>query len=256
MMPLEEKVLIVVPCFNEASRLNTVSFKAWVEMNPSMDLLFVNDGSTDYTQPVLEQMAADLPERIFCLQLPKNLGKAEAVRQGFQFIFQKISQPYLYLAYVDADLATPLSEIKYLLDYAAFRGNNKQFIFGSRLKVLGSHIDRNPLRHYFGRISATGASISLGLPVYDTQCGIKIFHRNICQTIFSDPFMSRWLFDVEIFFRFKALFTKAEFDEAVLEVPLRSWNEIPGTKIKFSDILKVPFELWRINKKYAQTSRF
>jgi hypothetical protein len=129
-------------------------------------------------------------------------------------------------------------------------------VFGSRLKVLGSNIERNPFRHYFGRISATGASVSLSLPVYDTQCGIKIFHHSVCEAIFSRVFLSRWLFDVELFFRFKSLMSKQEFDQSVLEVPLRAWLEIPGTKISFSDILKVPFELWRINRKYAGTSRF
>ncbi len=248
------RVLVVLPCFNEAERLPATYFKAFLQGEENFDFLFVNDGSTDSTADLLRQICQETPNRFFFLNILTNSGKAQAVRAGL--LFGQTLGNYTYSGFMDADLATPLSELPYLLDYAEFMGGNKKFIFGSRIKILGSQIDRNSLRHYFGRISATGASISLQLPVYDTQCGIKLFHQSVIQSIFMDTFSSRWLFDVEIFFRFKIALDEKTFYQNVLEVPLRVWNEIPGTKIKLSDIVKVPFELYRINQRYGRHCLF
>ncbi len=249
-----EKILIVVPCFNEAGRLPIPEFVRFSEAWPNYHFLFVNDGSSDATGKVLEEFVLGNPDRFFVLDLSVNGGKAEAVRRGMEF--GRTLGSYSFYGFLDADLATPLSELPFMLDYSRFMGGEKRMIFGSRVKILGSHIERNPLRHYFGRISATGASVCLSLPVYDTQCGVKIFHHSVVEDVFREPFSSRWLFDVEIFFRFKAMLGKEDFYKSVLEVPVRTWNEIPGTKIRISDILKVPMELYRIYQRYAKHSRF
>jgi len=253
-MPEENRILIVVPCFNEANRIPLDNFTSFLDEEPAFDFLFVNDGSADGTSTILSQACASFPGRFFFLELKENVGKAEAVRKGMLKGLQM--GPYQFLGFLDADLATPLQELRYMLNYGEFKDGEKVFLFGSRIKILGSHISRNAMRHYFGRISATGASISLKLPVYDTQCGVKLFHQTIVAEIFRDAFTSRWLFDVEIFFRLKALLDESTFYKSVLEVPLRTWNEIPGTKILFSDILKVPLELYRINLRYRNQVRF
>jgi glycosyltransferase involved in cell wall biosynthesis len=250
----KNRILVIVPCFNEAERLPVSRFVEFIELWENYDFLFVNDGSTDTTENLLKSICSKEPDRFYFLHLKVNEGKAQAVREGMLHALNM--GEYAYFGFLDADLATPLSELPYLLDYAEFMGGNKQFIFGSRIKILGSNIDRNPMRHYFGRISATGASVSLNLPVYDTQCGVKFFHSSVVPSIFKEPFSSRWLFDVEIFFRFKTELDKDSFYKSVLEVPLRVWNEIPGTKIRFSDILKVPLELYRINRRYIRHCRF
>ena len=242
------KTAVVVPCYNEGSRLDPGAFSDFLGLFPGIDFWFVDDGSRDNTYEVISDLALRLPDRVFPVRLHANVGKAGAVRAGIQAAAGQ--EVYQYLGFLDADLATPPGEIPYMLDYARFRGWPGGMLFGSRVKILGSRIERNALRHYFGRVSATGASVCLGLPVYDTQCGIKLFCRETAGIAFRDPFLSRWLFDVEIFFRLKAAWDSAAFAGRVLEVPVRNWTEIPGTKIRFSDIVKVPMELYRIYRHY------
>ena len=72
---------IVVPCYNEARRLDLQAFLAHV-LRHHDTFLFVNDGSTDQTGRLLDELCDVSPASFRVLHLPQNRGKAEAVRQG------------------------------------------------------------------------------------------------------------------------------------------------------------------------------
>ncbi|AUC80798.1 glycosyltransferase [Lacinutrix sp. Bg11-31] len=235
---------IIIPCFNEANRLDIDAYKTFQEQNDAFDLLFVNDGSTDETLSVINNLKDKAPNASV-LNFEKNIGKAEAIRQAVL----QLDKHYKYVGYLDADLSTSLSEISRLLNIA--KTKNKTFVLGSRVKVLGSSIKRKFYRHFFGRLVATFIdAFILKLEIYDTQCGAKIINRELATSIFKEPFKTKWLFDVELLARTKkkqgANYCKAN----ILEVPLNQWHDTEDTRISFLDFLKTPFALVKLYFNY------
>jgi dolichyl-phosphate beta-glucosyltransferase len=237
-------VCLVVPCFNESKRLDTEVYLSWLTENPECDLLFVNDGSTDGTLELLEGMAAASPQ-VRVLDLKRNRGKAEAVRLGWCQAYQR--ERYYWIGYWDADLATPLAE---LLRFLELRPEQPWMLMGSRVARMGAEIRRNPWRHYVGRIAAAAISLTLDLPTYDTQCGAKLFLAEPCASLFEYPFVSRWLFDVELIARLAARVASDQIHQRLVEVPLRQWIDQTGSKLRWSDFLRAPVDLWAIKRHY------
>ena len=177
---------LVVPCYDEAHRLDAGAFVALLDADPACSLLFVNDGSTDGTAALLAALAARRPGRIRVLDLGRNRGKAEAVRRG---LLDALAAPAEIVGYVDADLATPTAEVERLLEL--MRGRDTHVLLAARVALLGRRIERGPLRHYLGRIFASMASLVLRLRVYDTQCGAKLFRAGpALSDALSAPFLS------------------------------------------------------------------
>lgn len=237
------KTCIIIPCYNEAARLSKERFLRYLEKNKSVNFCLVNDGSGDGTIEILRSLEKSGKGRIFFKDLEKNVGKADAVRQGVLDVLNRGG--FDYIGYFDADLATPLTEIDILLGQYRMK-SRYLFAFSSRVKRLGIRVDRDPLRHYIGRMFATVASLLLGLPVYDTQCGAKLMRADVAASIFKQPFISRWLFDVEIFARLKKLFGVKKVSEVCIEVPVSEWIEMGDSRIKLTDFFKLPVDLLRI----------
>jgi dolichyl-phosphate beta-glucosyltransferase len=238
---------VIIPCYNEGKRLQTGLFESFITQNTDISLLFVNDGSSDDTKDVIESLSGRNKENIMPLTLLKNSGKAEAVRQGILYALQNIEAEYY--CFLDADLATPLDELMRLHSIIN-RNPNLQMLFGSRFKRLGVNIRRKVYRHYFGRVIATFISMILKLPIYDTQCGAKIFSKDLASAVFQEEFISRWLFDVEIFARIIKRSGREAIYNIAFEEPLQQWVEVGGSKINMIDMIKVPFELIKIKLKY------
>ncbi len=238
-----QKICTIIPVYNEASRLEVEAYYDFVSVNSNQSLLFVNDGSSDTSMEVLNDLKNKNISQIHLLNLEINQGKAEAVRQGVLWINDKLEVDIF--GYLDADLATPLSQIPFLC--SEFNNKNLQISFGSRIKIQGSQIERRVLRHYAGRIFATYSNIFLNLEIYDTQCGAKFF-RNSDEnmSVFEDKFITKWLFDLEIFIRFKKIVGNQIFPQKVKEMPLQIWTEKGGSKIKLQDIFYTPFQIIKI----------
>ena len=237
---------MIIPCYDEATRLPANAFVAYLRQTPTVSVCFVNDGSRDNTRAVLEGMQQQQPDQIIVLHLSQNQGKAGAVRAG---IVHCAGQPVDYLGYLDADLATPLDAIGDL-QTALDRQPTLDFVMGSRVKILGADIQRDPFRHYVGRVIATFISNILKLPVYDTQCGAKLFRREIVANLFQEPFISPWLFDVELLARLIRQHGRTNVADHVAEVPLKQWIEQSDSRISSSYVFKMWYELYRIHQTY------
>lgn len=242
-----QTVGIIIPCYNESKRLDTKYLLDFLALNTHIKVLLVNDGSSDSTQELIEQTAQLLPNQISTFQCAQNGGKAEAVRQGFLH-FNKQEQ-LEWVGFFDADFSTELEEINYFFEFVP---KNKVYdmIIGSRINRLGSLIVRNELRHYVSRVIGTMTSRILKMPVYDTQCGAKLIAKNRVELLFNEPFISSWMFDVELFARLIKHQGIETCKEKIIEVPLRQWIEKGDSKISWSYSLKLPFELLKIKRKY------
>ena len=246
------ETIVVVPCYNEERRLQAERFEAFLKGRADVQLLFVNDGSTDATLARLRELEERVPGRIRVIDQQPNRGKAEAVRLGMREAFQ--ARPR-YAGFWDADLATPLEAIPELV--AILEAHRElEIVFGSRVKLLGRSIERRLLRHYLGRIFATAASVMLRLPVYDTQCGAKLFRvGEDVEQLFRTPFVTRWIFDVEIIARLiqaRRGSDRPGAEQVIHEHPLRCWRDVSGSKIGPLDFPRAFVEMLRIYLRYLR----
>jgi glycosyltransferase involved in cell wall biosynthesis len=215
-----------------------------------LSFIFVDDGSKDGTRDVLNRLRSTQGEQFAVLGLDLNVGKAEAVRQGIQCAFER--SPSL-VAYLDADLATPLPELE-PMRALFFTRPELQAVFGARVALLGHQVVRRPSRHYFGRVFATLASLAVGVTVYDTQCGAKVFRNSAAvSSVFAQRFAARWTFDVEILARLNALAIEggiAPLQTSAAEWPLASWRDVSGSKVEALDGIKAITELISLGLDY------
>jgi dolichyl-phosphate beta-glucosyltransferase len=235
--------VIVIPCYNEAERLPVHTFQVFACEDHALRFLFVDDGSTDDTWRVLEALHRSDPYRFSIYHLPENAGKAEAVRQG---VLRAWAAGADYIGYWDADLATPLGAIPAFCNRLDARPD-LLIIFGARVRLLGRAITRRAVRHYLGRIFATAASMALGVAVYDTQCGAKLFRTSPeVRALFQQPFVTQWLFDVELLARWirdSRRMPLRPVEAVVYEYPLQAWRDVAGSKVRPRDGLKACFGL-------------
>jgi dolichyl-phosphate beta-glucosyltransferase len=239
------QVTVVVPCYNEAERLDPAEFLRLARQD-GLSVLFVNDGSRDGTEDLLRDVCDRSSGRASWLSLEHNSGKAEAVRRG---LLQALQDGPAVVAYLDADLSTPVDELLRLADLMRERAD-VHVVLGSRVRLLGNAVERKAIRHYLGRVFATAASLALGLAVYDTQCGAKLFRASpTLRAALDIPFETRWIFDVELLARLlfgaqgQPALTAAQF----LEVPLRTWRDVAGSKLRLHHMARAASDLARIH---------
>lgn len=244
---------IVVPCFQEAARFDAGSFTQLADLVDR--LILVDDGSTDRTPVLLDAFAATVEGDVAeVIHLDENRGKAEAVRSGLR---TAVDTGATIVGYFDADLATPVAELERLL---AVIGKDPQLeaVLASRVALLGHSIQRRLTRHYIGRLYATAASLALGIAVYDTQCGAKLFRVNdALRAALTDPFPDRWSFDVELLARLlypEAGVTAVEADR-ILEVPLSEWRDVGGSKLRLVPASRSLIALAGVRRRVAARQR-
>ena len=244
-----QEVCLVIPCYNEERRLKGGDLLAFLKAHKSSAVCLVNDGSSDGTAHVLEGLREQNSAQILVLSLSRNGGKAEAVRQGV--LLASSTRRFALVGYWDADLSTPLGELEGILGVLKVNPGC-QLAIGSRVKRLGSDIKRRAVRHVLGRIFSTFSSALLQLPVYDSQCGAKVFRSDLAEVLFRDPFVSKWIFDVEILARLRNHLGKDRALDAVIEVPLKAWKDVAGSKLGLLQMLKVPVDLLKIRSHYGR----
>lgn len=246
------KTGIIIPCYNEEKRLNVEAFIEFIKSHNQYHLCFVNDGSKDNTMKVLERIQEKASRGVSIVDVKKNAGKAAAVRSGARYLYNR--QDIEYIGFIDADLSTDFNNFKKLV--ATLRkDDNLSFVYGSRGKGEGQ-IERNVFRNLFSKIVKMIVFLILGLPIEDTQCGAKVFKRDIIPVAYNKVFLTRWLFDVEIFIRLKKHFGSQDVMNHIYEQPLERWVHVDDSKLGMKDALQIPYKLVSIWFSYSIIQTF
>jgi glycosyltransferase involved in cell wall biosynthesis len=221
--------------------LNRVAFVSFAMANPGIKFVFVNDGSTDATLDVLHQMQRAVPQQIEVFSLAQNSGKAEAVRRGLQHVSSRGDE---LIAYWDADLATPLDAVFDFVNIAE-KMPHINVVYGARLNLMGHEVNRDTSRRIISKCCNILARAAVRLPIGDTQCGSKLLRNTPeLRAAIAKPFTSGWMFDIELFARMARMFDKPQ--KAFYEQPLMAWEEVAGSKIKKSTVIKCALDVVRI----------
>jgi dolichyl-phosphate beta-glucosyltransferase len=251
-------LVLVVPCYNEAARLDPEAFLHFVTTHPGVQLVLVDDGSVDGTGKILDRIRAAAPASVTIVRQPINRGKGEAVRAG---MLAALSVRPQVIGFFDADLSTPLQAVDDFLAVLRTRPA-VELVLGSRVMLMGRDIRRRPSRHYFGRMFATAVSHALDLPVYDTQCGAKMLRVNAATaSLFDVPFRSRWVFDVELiarYLRLPAAPGEPARRDRIYELVLPAWHDRPGSKLRWFDFPRAMVDLghiWRERLAHVPSGR-
>ncbi len=242
----KKRVGIVIPCYNEADRLLTDEFTRFIEQNTSYTLLFVNDGSKDDTLQVLKRFEMSNPQYIEVLDLDQNSGKAEAVRQGVLHLHEQ--DVYDYVGFLDADLSTDFSDMSTMID--EINSSKVMAVVGSRITRVGADIHKSDSRAIISSTINKLINALTKMSFKDTQCGAKVFDKDVIDLLFGKPFASSWLFDVELFVRLRLNYGKKVAQELIIEHPLKKWLHVEGSKLSWKDSFKIFGELLGIYTTY------
>lgn len=237
---------IVIPCYNEEERLLGAEFKEFVHKNLGYHLCFVNDGSKDNTLGVLEELRKGNEDRISIYNCEKNGGKAEAVRLGMLHLAKQ--NQYNFIGFLDADLSTNFDDFKVLANEIS--NSTFQIVSGSRMTRMGADIAKESARAIISKTVNFIIRQTLGMNFKDTQCGAKIMTKEIVEKTFQKKFLTKWLFDVEIFMRMKKVYGTQVAQTLICEKPLNRWVHMDGSKLSFKDSFKIMGQIGQIAVHY------
>ncbi len=233
---------VVIPCYNEEERLMSNEFLSYINKNSGYHLCFVNDGSKDNTLQVLCELREGREDYITVYNCENNGGKAEAVRLGMLHMSEK--KDLDYIGFLDADLSTDLADFDDLVKI--IETSDFKIVSGSRISRMGANITKESARKFVSLTINYIIRKILAMNFKDTQCGAKIFHKDIIAVAFKQKFITQWIFDVEIFKRISIHFGLKKAKEMLCEKPLKRWIHADGSKLSMKDSVKILGQLVQI----------
>lgn len=238
-----KEIALFIPCYNEEHRLQIKELRDFILKNKGhLDFYFVDDGSEDSTSKIISDHLIN-GENSFLIKLENNLGKGNALRKG---ILQNLHKSYHYYAFIDADLDLPLEQVNSL--YLHLK-DSPYLLAVSRRDILKEfNLIRLRSMSSLVMIKIANRLIRTQPKLKDTQCGCKMFKKEIVETGFSDEFISEWLFDIEILLRLKKEYP--DFRKKICEVPVKWKNGSATSKFMFRKNLKILRQIYMINSIY------
>ncbi len=231
---------VVIPAYNEAARIGSSLERVrdfFATKRFSTELIVVDDGSTDEMPALLEKVSAGWPG-MRVLRNEPNRGKGYSVRRG------ALEAQGQYVLFTDADLSAPIEEADKLLH--TLESSRADAAVGSRAlnrKLIG--VRQPAIREWSGRAFNILVRAVTGLPIRDTQCGLKLFRRKTTRRAFELQRAVGFGFDPEL------LFLIRQSGGRIVEVPVR-WNDNRATKVRllrdsvrmFRELVELRWRAW------------
>lgn len=237
------RLKVIVPAFNEAGRLPMLLEQiqwCWKNLDCSrVQIIVADDGSCAQEfakmQELVQEVAKKLPNEVITYRrFSRNRGKGALLRD---LLWEKTDSDII--GFIDADGSVPFEEVLTLRS-EMHAHQEWDVIVGSRWRSLGRNVIREGRRHFIGRLFATLLSTAFSMPVYDTQCGLKLFRAHTLTAPIKKLCTNRrWFLDTQLVI--VLWFT----GHHVVELPI-SWREIPGSKVRIiSDGLRMLLAIYR-----------
>jgi dolichyl-phosphate beta-glucosyltransferase len=229
---------VVVPAYNEEARLgkSLPAIYEYLERTyPSFELIVVDDGSSDGTARVVQDFASGRPG-VELVSYRPNRGKGNAVRAGVMRARGDL------VLFSDADLATPIEEVELLLDRLT---PEARVAIGSRAVKGSKLVERQPwYRELAGRTLNLMVQVMAVPGVRDTQCGFKLFPRDVARDLFGRVAEEGFSFDIEV------LHLAQRLGYGIAEVPVR-WSHQEGSKVRLlRDSCRMFVALTRVRRRH------
>ncbi len=196
-------------------------------------------------------------KNVYYLRLTKNLGKANAIRQGLLYASNNTQLNSNILGYLDFDDSILASEVQRII--SLFGDKIKNFnsvdtLWASRVKLNGRYVTRSYLRHFYSRILITLIGFNYPSLPYDSQCGFKLFFndKRFRQSIQS-RFLTKWFIDLEILIRLTQIGGKKI---NIWEEPLMSWKETKSSNYNFMSSFRIAREVFYICKEIRKIRKY
>lgn len=226
---------IIIPAYNEEKRIektiqNIVSYLS-KKFADNYEIIIVDDRSKDKTVEIVKKLSRE-NEKIKIMVNEENYGKGYSVKKGM------LNAQGKYLLFSDADLSTPIEELDKLLFWIE---KGYDIAIGSRSLKDSQVIVHQPFyREMMGKIFNKLVKIWCLSDFVDTQCGFKLFNKEVAKEIFTQTKINRFAFDVEI------LYLAKRNGLRVKEIPVR-WINSPASRVNpIFDSLKMLIDLLQI----------
>jgi len=230
------KIIIIIPCFNEAQRLDLSYFNKLSRIQNTM-WVFVDDGSTDSTSKILKNYSKK--KNIIYVKIQHNVGKSNAIAHGMNYAFSKISN-IGWIGFLDSDGAFAIGDVESIIKMTSSI-EKYDALYTSRVKMAGRNIKRNNARHIIARLITSFFGLVWKDIPYDTQSGFKLYrYSDNFNSIFIKLFKTKWFFDIELSIRYLNYKKK---NITVWEEPVSSWFDIPGSKINYRQSMRIILEV-------------
>jgi len=228
-----------MPCHGEHERLPPYLARL-LTVAPDTRFVIVDDGSPAESYRVLAREVEAIGDpRVELCRYDVNRGKGFALDYGLGRASTE------WVGMLDGDGAVPAAEVARMLRFQR-EHPDQDMIIASRVKMLGRSVERRPQRHLAGRVFATVLSWLFDIPVYDSQCGFKLFRRALFEACRAEILDHRWLWDTEL------LLLAHARGYRIAEFPV-DWTEIGGSKVRIGrDSMRMLAGLVRFRRAMAK----